>query len=439
MQRTRTAHPGEGELLVKIDVDALKSILTNDPELALAARFWTATVVLECGDDEGYTVTFDDGQVVDFERGRSGEPGTVTLSASSDAWERLLQPVPEPFWQDPLLGVSIMLGQMRVEGDLVADVFPYYAAIQRLTMLLREHVNGGSIGVPKTVPKVARLYDSPVGRYIYVDVDDVQYRVYYEEAGEGIPVLCHHTAGSDGRQYRHFLEDEELQKKFRMIAYDLPYHGKSIPPTSKEWWTEEYKLTQDFLLKFVPAFSKALGLDRPVFMGCSVGGFLAPDLALHRSDDFRAVIGLNSGVYLGPSDPRMSEGNINPRVTSGWKASAMMGIMAPGTTEAYRREVAWCYAQGAPPVFTGDLHYYNIEHDLRGQLDKIDTSKTAVYIVAGEYDPSMLGDMGSKAVADGIEGAHFVVAKQGGHFLMSENPEGFREIIHPILEEIAAG
>jgi pimeloyl-ACP methyl ester carboxylesterase len=423
---------------MELDVEGLRPILSNDSELALAARFWTATVVLEDGDRNAYTLTFKDGQVVDFERGSAG-PATVTLRASSDTWDKLLQPVPEPFCQDALLGLKMMLGQMEVEGDVMTDVFPYNTAVQRIVMILREHANGGSLPVVQTLPKVDRQYDSPVGRYIYVEVDDVQYRVYYEETGDGIPVVCHHTAGSDGRQYRHFLEDAELQKKFRMIAYDLPYHGKSIPPTNKEWWKEEYKLTQDFLLKFVPAFSKALGLDRPVFMGCSVGGFLAPDLALYRSDDFRAVIGLNSGVYLGPQeDTSMGDSFLSPRVNSEWKASAMMGVMAPGAPEAYRREVAWCYAQGAPPVFQGDLHYYAIEHDLRGKLDQIDTQKTAVYIVVGEYDPSMLGDMGSKAVADGIPGAHYVEVKQGGHFLMSENPEEFKKTIHPILDEIAS-
>ena len=39
-----------------------------------------------------------------------------------------------------------------------------------------------------------------IGRYIYVTVDDVEYRVYFEEAGSGVPVLMQHTAGADGRQ-----------------------------------------------------------------------------------------------------------------------------------------------------------------------------------------------------------------------------------------------
>ena len=42
-----------------------------------------------------------------------------------------------------------------------------------------------------------------VGRYLYLTVSGVEYRVYYESAGTGVPVLMQHTAGSDGRQWRH--------------------------------------------------------------------------------------------------------------------------------------------------------------------------------------------------------------------------------------------
>jgi pimeloyl-ACP methyl ester carboxylesterase len=66
--------------------------------------------------------------------------------------------------------------------------------------------------------------------YLYLTMKGVEYRVYVEQAGSGIPVMLQHTAGADGRQWRHLLEDAELIKDFRFIAWDLPYHGKSLPP-----------------------------------------------------------------------------------------------------------------------------------------------------------------------------------------------------------------
>ena len=51
-----------------------------------------------------------------------------------------------------------------------------------------------------------------------------------EESGKGIPLVCLHTAGSDSRQFRHVLNDKLITKQFRVIAFDLPWHGKSNPP-----------------------------------------------------------------------------------------------------------------------------------------------------------------------------------------------------------------
>ena len=69
-----------------------------------------------------------------------------------------------------------------------------------------------------------------VGRYVHVDIDGEMHRIYFEENGAGIPLVCLHTAGSDGRQWRHLLADEVFAKHFRIIAFDMPWHGKSNPP-----------------------------------------------------------------------------------------------------------------------------------------------------------------------------------------------------------------
>jgi len=73
-------------------------------------------------------------------------------------------------------------------------------------------------------------HDPIVGRYVYVTCQGKTYRTYYEEAGEGIPMVCLHTAGADAREYRHQLSDPDITANFRVIAFDLPWHGKSLPP-----------------------------------------------------------------------------------------------------------------------------------------------------------------------------------------------------------------
>ena len=68
-------------------------------------------------------------------------------------------------------------------------------------------------------------FDAVVGHYIYLPINGIEYRVYFEKTGTGISLL-QHTAGADGRQWRHLLEDPDLQQHFRMICNDLPYHAK---------------------------------------------------------------------------------------------------------------------------------------------------------------------------------------------------------------------
>ena len=65
--------------------------------------------------------------------------------------------------------------------------------------------------------------------------------------------MLQHTAGSDSRQWRHLLEDAEIQKRFQMIAYDLPFHGKSVPPSGVEWWDQEYRLTTGLVMDSIVA------------------------------------------------------------------------------------------------------------------------------------------------------------------------------------------
>jgi len=277
-------------------------------------------------------------------------------------------------------------------------------------------------------------FDGATGRYVHLDIAGVEYRIYFEENGAGIPLLLQHTAGADARQWRHVLEDPELARCFRMIAYDLPYHGKSLPPSGIAWWKQEYRLTKEFLMRVPLALSQALGLESPAYMGSSIGGHLALDLALHHPDEFRAVIGLEAaaatpGGYL--------EIWNHPRVSSAFKASVMYGLMSPTSPEACRRETAWGYSQGAPPVFKGDLYYHDVDHAMGETARQIDTSKVAVYLLTGEYDwstPPVL----TQAVAEQIPGAFYQTMEGLGHFPMSEDPEQFLRYLRPVLEKIRA-
>ena len=277
-------------------------------------------------------------------------------------------------------------------------------------------------------------FDEVTGRYVYLEIEGVEYRVYFEEAGSGVPLVLQHTAGADGRQWRHLLADSETTRDFRVIAYDLPFHGRSLPPTSQQWWTEEYELTKSFLMSVPLALADALDLDRPVYMGSSIGGHLALDLAHQHADRFRAVIGLEAALFT----PGGFIDTLNhPRVSNGFKASMMYGLMAPTSPEWAKRETAWVYSQGAPPVFKGDLFYFSVDHDLRDVVEEIETDRVAVYVLNGEYDWACTSAH-LEEIRARLPGAQCELMSGIGHFPMSENPELFKRKIRPILDEILA-
>ena len=55
-----------------------------------------------------------------------------------------------------------------------------------------------------------------IGRYVRFSIAGRDHRVYFEEAGDGIPLLCLHTAGADARQFQHLLRDEAVTKHFAL-------------------------------------------------------------------------------------------------------------------------------------------------------------------------------------------------------------------------------
>lgn len=271
-----------------------------------------------------------------------------------------------------------------------------------------------------------------VGRYVHVDIDGTMHRIYFEEAGQGIPLVCLHTAGSDNRQWRYLLADEGFTKHYRIIAFDLPWHGKSNPPAN--WDGSEYQLTTQRYTQTIRAFCKALDLDKPVVMGCSIGGRIVLNLAIDHAREFRALIGLEAADFQAPwYDTAWLN---RPDIHGGEVCAALVsGLVAPQSPAEARMETLWAYKQGGPGVFKGDLYFYRVDGDLRGRTTAIDTKACPLYLLTGEYDFSCSPE-DTVRTASGITGAEVTVMEQLGHFPMSENPAQFRRYIAPVLATI---
>jgi pimeloyl-ACP methyl ester carboxylesterase len=275
-------------------------------------------------------------------------------------------------------------------------------------------------------------FEAAVGRYLPLELDGQRYRLYVEEAGSGIPLLCLHTAGSDGRQFRGLMNDQALTSQFRVIAFDLPWHGKSSPPAG--WQDGEYRLTSRTYVDTVMAVIDALGLERPVCMGCSIGGRIVLHLALEQPQRFRALIGLESAAHAQAYYDL--DWLHRPDVHGGEVCGAIVsGLIAPTVPAKERWETIWHYMQGGPGVFKGDLHFYTQDGDVRDRLSAIDTQACPLYFLTGAYDYSC-SPADSRELAARIKGAKLTVMENLGHFPMSEDAALFLGYLRPVLEEI---
>ena len=405
-------------------LEDLAALVNADAALVRRGRYCSTTFLWEIGDD-AWLVTVHEGRVERIERGpHLMRAWSFAVRASREAWARFWAPVPEPGFHD--LFAMKKAGHARVEGDV-------RVLMQHLRYVKDVLASRRGRNPPRERGRTPD-FEPIAGRYLRVTLGGRPHRVYVEEAGQGVPLLCLHTAGADGRQFRHLMNDPEITRHFRVLAFDMPWHGKSLPPAG--WQDEEYRLTTEAYAAMVVAVSRALGLERPVALGCSIGGKIVLELARAHAAEFRALIGLEAADWQAPwyDDTDWLH---RPDVHGGEVAGALMsGLIGPQSPEETRWDTLWMYMQGGPGVFKGDLHFYRAD-DFRERVQEIDASRCPLYLLTGEYDFSCTPE-DTRRTAAAIPGARVTIMKGLGHFPMSENPAQFRRYLLPVLEEIRA-
>lgn len=271
------------------------------------------------------------------------------------------------------------------------------------------------------------------GRYVTVTVEGTARRIYFEEAGQGRPVLCLHTAGADTRQWRHLMNDTEITASHRIIAFDMPWHGKSLPPEGYE--TQEYLLTTEAYIETVLAVIDGLGLDKPILAGCSMGGRIALQLAALHSDTFSGFIAIEASDF----QPAWYDVDWfhRPDGHGGEMGAALVSTnISPFAPEVERWNTLWMFMQSGPGIFRGDLSFYTQDDSLIARLGAIDTASTPVHLIVGAYDLTCTPE-DAKRTADAITGATLSVMEELGHFPMSEHPAGFRPFFVDALNRMS--
>jgi pimeloyl-ACP methyl ester carboxylesterase len=345
------------------------------------------------------------------------------FTVPASAWEEFAKPSPAPL-NNTAQALVAQFSDTLISGDRVkwAQYAPF---VERILLCLKPTRDRGQ---PPQLPRKSAITAS----YITIDYQQSQYRLFYEEAGQGIPMICLHTAGSDSRQYKYLLEDPELQADFRMIAFDMPWHGRSMPP--RGWRGNRYENDIDWYMGIIRGFTAAMELpEKPVLVGCSMGGSVSLVMSGTYGEEWRAICALEGTLGGNPHAPsRRGVWTRHLEVDhSMFLSTWVAGLMSPDSPQDLQDEVLWEYGQSGPGVYNGDGAMVTSLQRIGPTLTE---AKCPLYVFSGEYDYSATPAL-SKAAAQQLNG-EFIAMVGKGHFPMAEDPVGFKQYFLPVLEKI---
>lgn len=260
----------------------------------------------------------------------------------------------------------------------------------------------------------------------YLDVHGTS--VYVQQAGTGPAVLCLHTAGQSGVQWRHTI-GELAARGYHVVVPDLPGHGRSEPAPAGP--VRDLAVYGRWCLSLIDA----LGLERPFVVGCSIGGKIALDVAVRAGARLAGVVAMaadahNTGVSVRGLERELEDAAAPSRTDRTHLGTlAVVGRSVP--TE--RAElIATMHRREDPAVSTSDLIGW-ATHDLRDGLLRV---CCPTHLVVGD-DDLWLNPAQVRWAADRIPGARYTVLEGIGHYPMEEI-EGFADVLADWLAELAA-
>jgi pimeloyl-ACP methyl ester carboxylesterase len=314
--------------------------------------------------------------------------------------------------------MNIVQDGAGIHGDRVK-----YGQYAHLTTRLLELIREGLHGPIVEDEEVEIDEDHITGKYVFIEPPVWgKTKVFYETSGTGSQeIVFLHTAGSDSRQYHSVMNDASMRAKCKMIAFDLPAHGRSFP--GKNHLPGNHTNTEEAYIGAIREMVKVLKLNKPIICGASMAGQVCIAVAI-RADEVGAggAIPLQGCDYLtmkrqfDDKSPLVNQSLFNPD----W----IYGMMAPSAPLVNKQLIWHLYSAQAYGIFHGDLDFYFGGFDARSRVASIDVKKCPIYFLTGEFDWSTTPDM-SEATARKIKGANFKSMKGLGHFPATESPSRF--------------
>ena len=275
--------------------------------------------------------------------------------------------------------------------------------------------------------KVLMAYELKTG---YVNVGNGY--LYYEEAGEGIPLILVHGHSLDCRMWDG--QFYVFARNYRTIRYDLRGYGKSSPQS------EDYQFTH---VEDLVALMDSLHIDKAHIVGLSLGGYVGTDMLGWFPERMLSAV-LASGNLRkskGPSQPMTSdEAALRDKEISALKArgvDAMKkewfdGLVASGgTLRDSIREPLW--------KMINDWDAWQPLHKevrVTAGMDAFEELKkkkpeVPVLILEGRSENNRFPE--HPEILDYLPNAKMMVIDDCGHMLNMERPKEFNHILNEFL------
>ena len=249
--------------------------------------------------------------------------------------------------------------------------------------------------------------------------------VAYLTEGQGVPILFLHGIGGAARQFAGQLA--HFGRTHRAIAWDMPGYGGSAPLPL---------VSMDALAAALGGFIAALGLDRPILVGHSIGGMIVQRLVAEAPHVARAIVLAQTSAAFGGKDPAWADAFIRARLgpldeghTMASLAPAMVAALVGDDPDAAGVALAEDCVAHTPDSTYRDTVLAMPGFDLRDALPRIGVP---TLVLAGTKDPNAPA-AAMQRMAARIPGSSYVALEGVGHLAHLEQPARFNAALDGFL------
>ena len=273
----------------------------------------------------------------------------------------------------------------------------------------------------------------------YVTADD-GVKLYYEEAGEGFPIVFVHEFGGDHRSYEPQIR--YFARRYRCIAYN----ARGYPPSDVP--NDEQDYSQQIARDDVRAVLNGLGIEQAHVVGISMGGFATLHFGMAYAERARSMVvgGCGYGAEPGKREQFQAEAEAAAArfETLGIEAAANAYALGatrvqlqnkdPRAWEEFRRMLTEHSARGSALTLRGVQKRRPSLFDLVAQMRQI---RVPTLIVTGdEDDPCIEASILMKRT---IPSAAMVMLPRSGHAINLEEPALFNQLVEQFFHQVESG